>query len=241
MSDVDIVQRAETLEVFRGHFDECMEHLKRCFDAHFPKGLSGAEKARQPIADFCGVPLSTVSSWFLQRNRVIGDSRIKMMCCLDALGYRVLELEKPQNGKRILAELVGYGLLTPQQVTNSMAYVDWPEVSRFIWKGKRPLPDKEERLHNICKEWRQRLQAKKQEMREKCKLGFSLMDSVRQRKVSAVMSIMEGLSSLLGSKEVGEPFADSLKDLSQEEKRTILHLADSLHELSQKLAQLVQQ
>jgi len=241
MNDVEIVEQAETLEVFRGHLDECVEHLKKCMDANAPKGLSGAMKARQPIADFCQTIPPTVAGWFAKRSKISGEFRIRMMCCLDTLGYRVLELEKLKNGKRMLAELIGYGLLTTQQAVDSMAYTEAKKLFRFIWEGKRTLPEKEERLYNICKEWKQKLQVRKQEMRERCKLGFSLMDSVRQRKVSAVMSIMEGLSSLLESKDVGEPFVDSLKDLSAEEKRTILHLADSLHEFSQKLAQQVQQ
>jgi hypothetical protein len=237
MSVVEDMEEPRNAEVFRGHLDECIRHLAKCLNTHAPPGLKGAEKARQPIADFCGVVVKTVSEWIVGRSKLIGEQRIKMMCCLDMLGYRVTELER-LTVKRELAELIGYGIMDVHQIATAIGYKNSNDVFRIVTRQqKRMDPDRAEKLWTLLKEKRPELGQKKREMRERCQLGFSLMDAVHQRKVSAVVSIMEGLLSLLESKDVGEAFANSLTDLPPQGKDTFLKLSESLHDLSMKLVQ----
>jgi hypothetical protein len=72
MSIVDDTEKPVGTEVFRGHFNECLKHLAKCLEAKAPKGLAGAMKARQPIADFCGVVAPTVTGWLEGNSRLIG-------------------------------------------------------------------------------------------------------------------------------------------------------------------------
>jgi hypothetical protein len=233
-------ESTERHEVFRGHLDECLEHLRQCLEAHFPRGLKGAEKARQPIADFCAVEATTVRSWLRQENPPSGIGRVSLMCFLDLLGYRVIELEKFQS-MREFAELIGYRLISVKEAAEALGYANNHHIYEVLLLNEKIGADKEKRMWNICKERRLELAQKKEEARQKYQLSFSLMDSVHQRKVSAVISIMEGLLSLLESNEVGDAFEASLNDLSPIEKNAMLRLSEKLHELSIKLAQQNQQ
>lgn len=234
MNDIQVAEIAEREEVFRGHFEECLDHLWHCFNAHFPKALRGTEKARQPIADFCGVEAKTVGEWMKGRSSIVGEGRIKLMCYLDLLGYRVIELEKLRTMKE-LAEVIGYGVLTSKQVGELLGYVKIQDVYNVLLLKRGTSKEKQERARGICAEKRAELTQKKEEACQKFCLGFSLMDSVQQRKVSAIVSIMEGLLAMLESSEIGKPFSDNLQNLSPQERGTILRLSDSFHALASEM------
>lgn len=237
MSIVESVETPERPEVFRGHLDECLRHLSKCLSAQFPPGLKGAEKARQPIADFCDVHVSTVKYWLDKGAAILkGDFKLRLMCCLDVLGYRVIELEKTRS-LRELAEVIGYRVMTGQEVSIALGYANNDEVLRLLKTGKRVMPDRRERILILCSEKRDELSRRKQAALESCRLEFSLTDSVRQRKVSAVTCIMEGLLAMLQSQEIGEPFTKSLADMAPGDRHTVLELSDCLHTLSVKIAQ----
>lgn len=224
----------ERPEVFRGHFAECFAHLKKCMEANSPRGLSGVKKSRQPIADFCGISAVTVGRWFDGKSKPIGEFYVRMMCFLDMVGYRVIELEKLGN-KREFAELIGYSLLDLQQAANLMGYKNTHEISAVVKRKQGTSGEKEERMGTICKDMRPTLALRKEELRQKCQLGISLTDSVRQRKISGIMNIMGGLLDLLESKEVGAVFSDGLAKLPPGEKQVVLHLSDVMHDLSTKM------
>lgn len=235
--DLQAMGGSERQDVFQGHFDECLEHLSQCLDAHFPRGSKGADKARQPIAEFCGVLTSTVRGWFERPDSVIGALKISMMCCLDLFGYRVLELEE-FKGMREFAELIGYKLISIQKATELLGYSHAHETNCLLRSSMGLSKEKEERMWSICKERRLELAQKKEEARQKCRLSFPLADYVEQRKVSAVMSIMDGLLAMLDSKGVGDSFLGSLRNLSPSEKRTLLRLSERLDSLSVRLARV---
>lgn len=235
MDEIQTAENAERQEVFRGHFDECLEHLGQCFDAHFPKGSTGVDKARQPIADFCGVVVSTVRGWFNRPSSSIGESKVNMMCFLDLIGYHVLELENLKD-TRELAELIGYRVISVPQAQELMCYGDAKSVYDTIFSRVGMSEIRKERMRNICRERRAELAQKKEEARQKCQLGFSLTEHVEQRKVSAVMSIMDGLLAMLDSRGIGDSFLAGLRDLSSSEKKTLLRLAERLDSLSIRLA-----
>lgn len=235
-------QQPENKEVFRGHLDECVEHLAGCLQAHVPKGTKGVESARQPIADFCGVNNWTAKTWLDSTgSNLIGDGKIKMMCFLSMMGYYVFDFEQLGERRRV-AELIGYSVLTAEEIAN-LVPCGTRGVYRYVFfgDGERKNQTKKERLQEIARQKREELAQKKEEARVKYRLSFSLLDSVRQKKVSAVMSIMQGLQAMLESSEVGDPFAESLRNLPPSEKRTLLRLSEHLNSLSVKLARDCQQ
>lgn len=233
MNDVESVRSPE---VFRGHLDECLAHLKHCLDVHFPCGLSGADKARQPIAKFCNIRTSTVKAWLERTRFAEGTQKLVLMCCLDLLGYRVIEFEK-LGSKREFAELIGYRIISVEQAGQLLGYANSnsKDTYRFL-QSKKPNTDKAERMLCACKEKRSELAQKKEEARQKCQLSFPLHDAVVQGKISAVTSIMEGLLLLLNSQEVGQSFANNLENLSSQERQMILRLSDLLREFAMKMA-----
>lgn len=234
MNDVQELEPVERQEVFHGTFEDCLDHFKQCFNAHFPKGLPGAEKGRQPIVDFCGADHSTVRHWFSRSQRLEGLAKIKLMCFLDMLGYSVIELEKLKD-RRTFAELLGYRVITLQQAAERLGYAVPHHTYAFLKMKRGRTPEKEARMQEVCQELKGELAQKKEEMRQQCQLGFPLMASAEQRKASAVTSIMEGLLALLKSNELGRPFSANLEHLSPHDRGTVLELADILGDLSSML------
>lgn len=222
-------------EVFRGHLQDCLKHLGQCVSNHFPKASKGVREARLPIAQFCGVDEGTVKRWLDGTSGFVGTPRINIMCCLDMLGYRVIELESIQE-KRELLELIGYGVITAEDVAQILGYSGAQRIYRVLSDTEGMGRDKLDKMYALCQAKRPELVQRKEEALAKCQLGFPLMATFEQRKVSAVMNIMEGLLLMLEGSELGQQFEVSIHDLSPHEKNVVLRLADVFCSFPSKMA-----
>ncbi|MEK7390716.1 MAG: hypothetical protein AAB635_01090 [Patescibacteria group bacterium] len=113
---------SETPEVFRGHLDECLRFLGNTLVASIPKGSKGAAQAKRPLADFCGVSIDCVQQWLRNASLPIGEQRVKLMCYLDMMGFRVIELERMPKIRRNFLELIGFGLISGRQAAELLGY-----------------------------------------------------------------------------------------------------------------------
>ncbi|MGD0328143.1 MAG: hypothetical protein ABSB00_00295 [Minisyncoccia bacterium] len=158
----------EKQEVFRGHFEECLEHFGMSFNSRIPKGTRRATQVKKPIADFCGVTIHSVTRWLHNTGMFpIGEELIKLMCFLDMNGYRIIELERMPKVRRNFAELVGYGLLSGEQATILLGYASSSqlyEILRGDWNAS------EEKGQKMWNEWKRR----KEEL-EKRKSGYKIL------------------------------------------------------------------
>lgn len=241
----------DDIEIFRGHLDECLEHLAKCFAAHVPKGSKGASAARRPIADFCRVGEPAVSDWLSTPQKVPGgESRVRLMCFLDMLGYTVIELERLKTGRRGFTELAGYGLLSGKEATELLGYTDRSDVWRIFRPSYNMSEDKEQKMWDEWKKRKEELDKVKLEAREKYRISFplNLLEVVCEAKQTtlAVQSqigpvrlglgqIMDGLSKLIDGANLAKMSGEELRGLFPDAGRTILQLSGQLSSLSSKL------
>ena len=119
----------ERLEIFRGHFVECFGHFTRLFCAKYPSGVRGRNQAMRPISEFCGVKNPTVQRWLKGGNAVIiGVAKIKLICFLDLLGYRIIEFERLPRVVRSFSELVGFSILSSENAIRQLDYSQGSEI-----------------------------------------------------------------------------------------------------------------
>jgi len=222
----------------RGHFEECLHHFV------MKGGGPNQTQGKQLIADFCGVSLATVATWFRGSNLPVGERYIKFMCFLDMAGYRVIELERMPKALRNIAEFIGYGVLSTQEV---MGLLEYSNRSKFfaLLRGERGISkEKEQKAWNIWKEKRGDLEKRKEEARELYQLDIpptSTAPAVNiqqelpkvsvtstHHKSGAVVSLMEGLLALL------EDASFELAEINQS-VGTVLRLSARLSSLSSEL------
>ncbi len=231
----------EKNEVFRGHFDECLQHLGAYFESMIKGGSRGAAQAKKPIADFCGVSVSTVVRWLYDNNSSpVGEARIKLMSYLDMIGYVVIELEKMPKYQRNFAELIGYGLITAEKAVELLGYGSTSTLYQVLQGHHGASGDKEQKMWDMWKARKDELVLRKEESQELYSLDASL--KIRSRaedakpailpvRQMAVVKIMEGLLLLL---EEG-PLSESNNADLQRSADTILRLSAHMSTLSSQL------
>jgi hypothetical protein len=237
-------------EVFRGHLEECFQHLKKSLDSKAPKGSRGALTVKKPIADFCGVGVSSVARWFRRTGLLpIGETLIKLMCYLDMAGYRVIELERMPKGRRGFVELLGYGLLSGDKAIELLGYSENSTLLKVLQGHHGTSKDKEQKMWDFWKEKKEELEKTKEELQKqfgsrslgtKSKvLPRTNVSKVSDQHVSAtrqiaVVSIMEGLLKLLEEDSFGKLTNGNLAAL-QKSADTVLRLSAHLSALSSRL------
>ncbi len=236
----------EQQEVFRGHFEECLEHLKAGLLTRFPKGSKGAGKARHPIAEFCGVEQSSVERWFYRKSLPDGDVRIRLICYLSLRGYKIIEWERLSTNRRNFAELVGFGLLSMQEAAQLVGYTEASTLSQVLQGNQSSSEDKDQKMWDAWKERREELEQKKVKSRDLHRLDIPLAahskaERVRQRQEIAsssprlaVVTLMEGLLALLEERSFNDRSDSELGQL-RESVNTILRLSAQLSTLSSRL------
>lgn len=228
-------------EVFRGHFEECFKHFSVSLASRIPKGSCGAAQAKKPIADFCGVKIDSVTRWLYgTRSLPIGGQYIRLMCYLDMVGYRVIELERMPPVRRNFAELVGFGLLSSDQAAEFLGYSDTSTLYKVLRGDYGASDDKEQKMWNAWKERRGELVLKKEKSQELycldiplkiCPKAEETKPAMLPSRQTAVVNIMEGLLLLF---EEGS-FSESNFANLQRSADTILRLSAHLSALSSRL------
>lgn len=230
-------------EVFRGHLEECLWHLGTSLASSVPKGSRGAAQAKKPLADFCGVTIDSVTRWFHGTGSFpIGEPLIKLMCYLDMVGYRVIELERIPKVRRNFAELIGYGLLTSNQAAELLGYSSTSTLYQVLQGHHGASEDKDQKMWDAWKERKEELQQKKEKSQELYRLDIplkvrpkaELLRQVSAIRLKAVVSIMEGLLALLEEDSFEKLSDGGLADLKTSVD-TVLRLSAHLSALISRL------
>lgn len=232
----------DKIVVFRGHIDECLRHLAASINERASKGSWGAGQAKEPAANFCAVTVSTVARWLNKTTLPIGEQLIKMMCYFDLIGYKVIEFERLPRVRRNFAELIGFGLLSSQEASQLLGYTSVSTLYQVLQGTQGASESKDQKMWDVWKERKQDLQRKKEQAQEIYRLDIPLRvrpkTTIQQEDVgtspcvqTAVVNIMEGLTSLLEGDSFKNPSEKDLNILKQS-AGTILRLSARLSTLS---------
>lgn len=224
---------SESPEVFRGHLDECVEHLSRCLHSRFPKGTNGARRALEPIAKFCGADTQTVACWLRESGaKTIGEKRIRLICFLDMVGYRVLEVESLGYPRKDMLKVIAFNVLTVRETAMACGYAGEQSLYRLFFSNSGVNLQSHQKMCQLLATRKCELAQKVAEAKTEFRLEFSLAEEFLTRETSSVMCIVAGLLGLLEVKGVGDTFVKSLNHLPLVEKKAVLKLSDMLHEFS---------
>lgn len=233
-------------EVFRGHFEECFQHLADRIFVFAPKGTRRVAPITTPIAEFCGVAIRSVSRWLYTSERPVGEVYIKLIYYLDLAGYKLIELERMPKAKRNFAELIGFGIWSSKQAAEFLGYADPSTFYDVLWGRYGMREEKEQKMWEAWKARKEELETAKKKAYERCRPDVPLKDSLRRpepvaatarsatvppaRRAQAAMSIMEGLLVLLEEGSFG-----TSADVPQQLVNTMLRLSARLSELGSRL------
>jgi len=198
------------------------------------------------MADFCGVQIDSVTRWMYgTRSLPDGEHFIKLMCYLDAVGYKVIELERMPKARRNFLELIGFSILSIEQAAELLGYASVSTLFQVLRGNQGASEDKDQKMWNAWKEKREELERSKEKARELYCLGDETEISQKAESVkpsrqqalpvrhSAIISIMEGLLALLEDKP--------LEKLSKDDLAVVLRLSAHLSALSSQLIMSDQQ
>ena len=233
-------------EVFRGHLEECVQHLAVQLLRKTPKGSHESTQAKQPIADFCGVSVKSVTRWLQDAESLPGgETLIRLMCFLDMLGYQVLELERMPKARRNFAELIGFNILPGQQAADLIGYAKPSTLYLVLLANQSTTKDKETNMWTEWKSRKEQLEARKKYWSDRhigVLLGLPATTSLANRRCDAVANVMKGLLSLLDAEQFDVLAEDDLED-QKEAIGTVLDLSDELQaklsDLRTKLAERI--
>jgi len=166
-------EEADRSEVFRGHLGECLDHLGKILGAAALKGTPQAVKLREPIAEFCGVLEGAVARWFRDRKPPLGEVAIRLTCYLDLIGYRVIGLSRMNQARRGLIELIGYRLLSLEEVAKLLQYSEPQTLLRVLHGNAKPSKERDRLMFDIWKERKEDLEKKKAKAFDKYALNFN--------------------------------------------------------------------
>lgn len=193
-----------TPEILRGHIDECLRHYAESLLKKAPKGSKEAPESRRQVAEFCGVAISTPSSWFAQSTLPTGQAFIRLLCFLDTLGYRVLELER--IGHRMFVELIGYKIISVEEAVAIVGYSSPNKLLRVFWGDVRTSKEKAAIMWDIAKNRKEELLKAKQQLRalllEQQPTGATPPQHDQSR--NEVFALMDRLISLLNEETTTE-------------------------------------
>lgn len=208
----------ETEIIFRGHLDECLRHMAERYKRQIRKGSPIADKAKRPIAEFCGVTTQTVQGWFFDGSQMpIGETWIKLICYLDLLGYKVIEFERMKTALHNFMLLIGFGILSLQQAAESLSYTKAHALSQAFHDKSGVSKEKELKMWELWKTNKDQLSQKMKETKQNYALLFSLTDaeSLKAEVIvdpqigeasnqMAIINIMNGLLILIDNESIDE-------------------------------------
>ena len=173
---------AEGKVVFRGDGQECLKHFSGIMDKRFPKFAKGAEQSRKPLADFCGVAVSTVHDWLKGLMFPRDPECMKLLCFLEIQGYMVSELEKMSRTKRNLVELMVFGVHHPDELVEKLGYANRSILFAMLRSDTDPQKDKSAEMWDLWKLNKETLEAKKAEARKQYFLSdiFETIENANQ-------------------------------------------------------------
>ncbi|HWQ99760.1 MAG TPA: hypothetical protein VN397_02840 [Candidatus Methylomirabilis sp.] len=227
--------------LFRGHLEECLIE----FAATERKSTSDGGYARTvaAIAAFCGVEPTTVKRWFRPNaSRPKGEPLIKLLCCLDAAGYRVIEWERLPKGRRHFAELIGFGLVTSERAAAMLGYTTSSTMYQVLIGRAGASEKKDQAMWDAWKERRDDLERNRAST--KLQLTHDAARSTREpspqtspvlrSRFRATILLMEGLLALLDDNHP-EAISDREFEDLRRSAETVLRLSAHLTTISSRL------
>ncbi len=249
-----MTETAPSQEVFRGHWDQCFDHFVDRFIRSAPRNAKGSQKAKEPIAAFCGVKSHTITRWIYEQGvKPVGDVALKLMCFLDIQGYRIIELERKKPLFRGLLELIGYGILSAQKVAMELGYTEASRVYGMLRGDFDPTGEKKEKILKVWAHGREELGRVKEERRKEFHLNLPSDGSVSSHRSSlrtvpvalhdndfnpheqAGISVMQGLLALFEAGLFSDLSNGNANRLQRASGKAILRLSSYLSALSSKL------
>ncbi|OHA89758.1 MAG: hypothetical protein A3C70_00665 [Candidatus Zambryskibacteria bacterium RIFCSPHIGHO2_02_FULL_43_14] len=245
-------RRLHVNDNFRGHLEECLKHLTVRLLEAYPKGSKSAAKARQPMAEFCGVQIHAITGWLYRSDHLPrGEKYIKLLCFLEINGYKVIEFERLSQKCRNFARLIGFGLITSQQAAEMLGYSGVSPTSTLfeMLRGNERASSKvEEKLWDMWKVRKDKLDETIEKVTEKYRLNFSKVSNQSLMSMSenlvatnnngcprdGVVDIMQGLLRLLDS-GVLQDLSDTDWTALRGSSSMILRLSSHLSTLSARL------
>ena len=222
----------ELNEVFRGHLEECLEHFSKAIAVRVLRGTHEAVLAKQPLADFCGVKVDSVTRWFSNPGSLpIGDQYIKLVFFLDLSGYRVIELERMQKARRNFAEVLGLGFLSGKQLAERLGYANVSTLYDILHERHGASKEKEQIMWDIWKEHKDALEQRKEELGTQ--YGPKALSETTEEK-SATVVLMKGLLVTLEEHPLDRISEGELAAF-YESAETVLKLSAHLNVLSAKI------
>ena len=201
-------------EIYRGHLDECLEDLSGRLNRRHPKGSHRADQDRQKIAKFCGIASSSVLRWLNGGVEPQAAVRIKLMCYLDMVGFRVIELEEMKESRRKFLDLIGFGIITLAQATQELGYTNPSTLSKVLQGNTNCNEAKKTQMFDIWLAHRDTLAERKRAAMEESGINLAETSLVRRRAASsrkgpslsgvdgrakAIILIAQGLETLLSA------------------------------------------
>ncbi len=224
MTDEQESNQGQSPELFRGHLDECLNHLS----------IRITYALRKRMADFCGIADKSAARWF-NETIPIGETRIKLMCWLEIEGYVIIELERMRKTRRNFAELIGFGILSGKQASELLGYNRASALYQVLEGQCEASKDKDQKMWDLWKERRRGLEQKKAEKRLNLDNSKPLEKvELKPQQPLATISIMEGLLGLLEKQPI-EFSVSELANLPQSSVSIILKLSTRLNILSSQL------
>lgn len=150
---------------FSGTTRECFHHYAENFFP--PKGDRKSSKAKEPIANFIGVGEQTINRWMTDRNKPLGESLTRLRFYLEAHGYYVSEISSLEKGSinYMLAEMLGYGVLTCKQAINYLDFKEEKSIYRIANGGAGTNPERAEKIREMHEIYDKELRAAKEKLR----------------------------------------------------------------------------
>lgn len=181
-------------EVMRGHLEECLEHLKKRFNSKIQRGQRGRPEAVRPLMDFCEVNSQTALKWMdgsIEYPLPRGKCLLKLHCFLDFHGYKVIEFERMPKVLRNFAELIGYGVISIDDANQRVGYNDSQQIYQVLWEREGLSKEKEAKMWEIWKEYRDVLEQKKLYAfeRHRFEILFKLDSSTEQLSQQGILAL----------------------------------------------------
>lgn len=181
-------------EVFREHLDECLRHFATRFNSRASPGSKGRREAMEPMAVFMGAASQTVNRYFAPDSPLpVGEFRLRLACYLDLHGYKIIEFERMPRVLRYIAEIIGYGVMAPAEVTQRVGYNDASQLYVVIWGKEGHSKEKEERMYDLWKEKRSALDLRKKESFESGRL--KILSEATPPSESSVLELGKGVEA----------------------------------------------
>jgi len=234
----------------RGHLGECVKHFCGTLAKRTPRGSRRAAEVRKPLAVFCGVAVETTTRWAYHEELPVGETRLRLMAALDALGYKVIELENMPKHRRGIAELIGFGVATSSAISQALGYKSVSTLYQVLAGGCGTSEEKMQEMWNIWKQRKEDLQRKRIEAQQQLRRMISPKaesepqllegDDKTACRAQALGEFVEGLQALFREKPVKD-LSDSELAILQYYAGAILNLVTDLSALSSRLLARQQQ